>query len=201
MKLPLVLLFIIFFQGCSFDTKTGIWKNENSTNETIDKKRGSFEGFQKLSTETDTFDKVIKITSKLNLKLNKSLTVNKWEDVFFLKSNNSLNFNYNNLNKLIFKSRKLTKSKINDHILFSENRLITSDEKGNLIIFSHQKNKIIKKFNFYKKRFKKIKKYLNLHLENNIVYVSDNIGYLYAYDLKKIKLFGQKIIKYLLEEI
>ena len=141
MKLPLVLLFIIFFQGCSFDTKTGIWKNENSTNETIDKKRGSFEGFQKLSTETDTFDKVIKITSKLNLKLNKSLTVNKWEDVFFLKSNNSLNFNYNNLNKIIFKSRKLTKSKINDHILFSENRLITSDEKGNLIIFLIKKIK------------------------------------------------------------
>ena len=195
MKLPLVLLFIIFFQGCSFDTKTGIWKNENSTNETINKKRGSFEGFQKLSTETDTFDKVIKITSKLNLKLNKSLTVNKWEDVFFLKSNNSLNFNYNNLNKLIFKSRKLTKSKINDHILFSENRLITSDEKGNLIIFSHQKNKIIKKFNFYKKRFKKIKKYLNLHLENNIVYVSDNIGYLYAYDLKKDQIIWAKNYK------
>ena len=80
-------------------------------------KRGFFEGFQKLSTETDTFDKVIKINSKLNLKLNKSLTVNKWEDVF-LKSNNSINFNYNNLNKLIFKSRKLTKSKINDHIFF-----------------------------------------------------------------------------------
>ena len=116
------------------------------------------------------------------------------EDVFFLKSNNSLNFNYNNLNKLIFKSRKLTKSKINDHIFFAENRLITSDEKGNLIFFTIQINKIIINLIFTKKDLRKIKKYLNLHLENNIVYVSDNIGYLYAYDIKRDQIIlGKKL--------
>mgnify|MGYP000464222441 CR=1 FL=1 len=34
------------------------------------------------------------------------------------------------------------------------------DEKGNLIVFSTTKNKIIVKFNFYKKKYKKFKKYL-----------------------------------------
>ena len=36
--------------------------------------------------------------------------------------------------------------------------LIIRDEKGNLIVFSINANKIISKYNFYKKKFKKIKK-------------------------------------------
>ena len=195
MKLLIVLLFIIFFSGCSFDTKTGIWKNENSSTKITSKKKGSFEGFQKLSIESDTFDKVIEIESQLNLKLIKPLTVNRWGDIFFLKSNNSKNLNYNNLNQLIFKSKKLTKNTINDYILYEENKLITSDEKGNLIIFSNQNNKILNKFNFYKKRYKKIKKYLNIYVESNIIFVSDNIGYLYAYDIEKNKIIWAKNYK------
>ena len=50
--------------------------------------------------------------------------------------------------------------------------------------FFINENKIIIKFNFYKKKYKKIKKNLNLLVENNIIYVSDNIGYLYALIIK-----------------
>ena len=46
-------------------------------------------------------------------------------------------------------------------------------------------NKIINKYNFYKKKFKNLTKILNLIVENNIIYVSDNIGFLYAYDYEK----------------
>jgi outer membrane protein assembly factor BamB len=66
--------------------------------------------------------------------------------------------------------------------LFEKNNLLINDEKGNIIIFSINENKIISKFNFYKKKYKKIKKVLNFLVEDNIVYVSDNIGYLYAYN-------------------
>ncbi len=194
MKLLVVLLFIIFFQGCSFDTKTGIWKNENSSINEISKK-GSFDEFQKLSTEGDAFDKVIKAQSKLKLDGVKPITLNKWNDIFFLESNNSKNLKYNNFNKIIFKSKKITNKNINDYILYEDNKLITSDEKGNLIIYSTQNNKIKNKFNFYKKNYKKIKKYLNLHLENNVIYVSDNIGYLYAYDFEKSKIIWAKNYK------
>ncbi len=194
MKLLVFLLFIILFQGCSFDTKTGIWKNENTPINKISNK-GSFEGFQKLSTESDAFDKVIKAQSNLKLSQIKPLTLNRWNDIFFLESNNSKNLRYNDQNKIIFKSKKLTNNNINDHILYTESKLITSDEKGNLIIYSTQNNKIENKFNFYKKSYKKIKKYLNLYTENNVIYVSDNIGFLYAYNFEKKKIIWAKNYK------
>ena len=84
MKLLVFLLFIILFQGCSFDTKTGIWKNENTPINKISNK-GSFEGFQKLSTESDAFDKVIKAQSNLKLSQIKPLTLNRWNDIFFFR--------------------------------------------------------------------------------------------------------------------
>tara|TARA_B100000963_G_scaffold219403_2_gene191295 strand:+ start:3298 stop:4629 length:1332 start_codon:yes stop_codon:yes gene_type:complete len=194
MKVLVILFFIFFFQGCSFDTKTGIWKNENSPINKIDNK-GSFEGFQKLSTERDVFDKVIKAQSNLKLNQKKPLTLNRWNDIFFLETNNSKNLKYNDQNQIIFKSKKLTKNNTNDHILYTENKIITSDEKGNLIIFSTESNKIENKFNFYKKSYKKIKKYLNLYTKNNIIYISDNIGFLYAYNFEKNKIIWAKNYK------
>ena len=68
--------------------------------------------------------------------------------------------------------------------MFSNNHLIINDEKGNIIIYSINKRKIITKFNFYKKKYKKIKKNLNLIVEKDIVYISDNVGYLYAINYK-----------------
>lgn len=75
------------------------------------------------------------------------------------------------------------------------NHLITSDEKGNIITYSINEKKIISKFNFYKKKHKKIKKNLNLIVDKNIIYVSDNIGYLYAYDYKIDKILWAKYYK------
>ena len=40
--------------------------------------------------------------------------------------------------------------------------------------------KIITRFNFYKKKYKNIEKKINFIIDKNIIYVSDNIGYLYA---------------------
>tara|TARA_B110000967_G_C18857205_1_gene547933 strand:- start:889 stop:1971 length:1083 start_codon:yes stop_codon:yes gene_type:complete len=100
-------------------------------------------------------------------------------------SNNFENFIYNNSNQILFKSKRISKYKINDLLLFEKNNLITSDQKGNIIIYSISDKKVISKFNFYKKKFKKIEKKLNLILENNIIYVSDNLGYLYAYNYKE----------------
>ena len=59
--------------------------------------------------------------------------------------------------------------------------------KGNVIIYSTEKKKIFRKFNFYKKTNKSIIKNLNLVVKNEIIYVSDNIGYIYAYDYKQNK--------------
>ena len=64
-----------------------------------------------------------------------------------------------NLNKKIFKSKKLTKSKINENIFFEKGNLISTDEKGNIIIYSLESKKIINKYNFYKKNLKILKKF------------------------------------------
>ena len=52
-----------------------------------------------------------------------------------------------------------------------------------------------KKFKFYKRKYKKIEKQLNLVLENETIFVSDNLGYLYAYDYKKEKIIWAKNYK------
>ena len=97
--------------------------------------------------------------------------------------------------KIFFKSKKLSRYKTQNNILFSNGNLILSDQKGNLIIFSVKENKIFRKYNFYKKRFKDIKKNLNLVIENNIIYISDNIGFFDAYDYLTDKLVWAKNYK------
>ena len=54
--------------------------------------------------------------------------------------------------------------------------------------------KIIYKFNFYKKKFKKINKNLNLLLKIKY-HVSDNLGYLYALDYNKKQVVRAKNYK------
>ena len=54
--------------------------------------------------------------------------------------------------------------------------------------------KIIIEFNFYN-RYKKFKKVLNMIIENEIIYVSDNLGYLYAFHYKKQNLIWAKNYK------
>ena len=54
---------------------------------------------------------------------------------------------------------------------------------------------IISKFNFYKKKHRNIEKSLNIIIDNKIIYISDNIGYLYAYDYFENKLLWAKNYK------
>ena len=79
--------------------------------------------------------------------------------------------------------------------MYDRGNFIASDERGNLIIYSTERNKVIKKFNFYKKKFKKIEKILNIVLDEDIVYVSDNLGFIYAFDYIKEKILWAKDVK------
>ena len=60
-----------------------------------------------------------------------------------------------------------------------ENALVT-DNKGNIIVYSLTNQQIILKYNFYKKEFKKIEKKLHAYVEDEIIYIGDNLGYLYS---------------------
>ena len=192
MKLFYALVILIIFNNCSFDNKTGIWKNDNTTfKETND----IFSEFEDLSISSSSFDKIIQKPKDFTLKISPSLKNFEWKDVFYNKSNNFKNFKYKDLNKLSYKSKKITKYKINKYLLYENENIITTDTKGNIIIFSLKNKKILSKFNFYKNQYKKVKKKLNIIVNKNIIYVTDNIGYIYSFDYKKNKILWAKNVK------
>ena len=181
MKLLNALLILFFLNSCSFDDKSGIWKNENDN---IKEKKDIFKDFKKVTSFEESFNKIIPFIKKTIIQISKPVISEKWNDIHYDFNNNLKNFQYNDVYQVILKSKKLSKNKVNDYLLFSNNHLIINDEKGNIIIYSINKRKIITKFNFYKKKYKKIKKILNLIVEKDIVYISDNLGYLYAINYK-----------------
>ncbi len=191
MKFINIITILTFLVSCSFDDKSGIWNNDNP----ISKNNNELKEFKTLSSSNITFNKIIPIKEQLNLKIEKSVNNYDWPDIFYHQSNNLKNFKYQESNNLILKSKKISKYQINNFLLYSQKNIILSDEKGNIFIFSVNKNKLIKKFNFYKKEFKRNSKFLNLIAEKNIIYVSDNLGYLYAYDHKKNKIIWAKNYK------
>ncbi len=188
MKLFYFLVVLVFLNQCSFDNKTGIWKNENNI---TDEKNKVFDQFKTFSSTTNIYSKELTADKNYKFEIPISVSNNSWSDIFYTKNNNFVNFKYNNNNKISFKSKKISRNSTNKFFLFNENNVITSDVKGNLIVLSVNENKILK-FNFYKKKYKKFNKILNIIVEKNIIYVSDNLGYLYAYDYKKDKVVWAK---------
>ena len=185
MKLFYIIIIFFFLNNCSFDKKSGIWKNESQN---LNKESKLFSEFENISSTKDEFYKIIELDKNYKFSKNKLITNTSWKDIYYFEDNNLKNFNYDNQNQLIFKSKKLTKYKTNNYILYEKDNIITSDVKGNVIVFSVKENKEIIKFNFYKKRYKKNTLNLNLAIENSIIYVSDNLGFIYAFDYKNSKL-------------
>ncbi len=192
MKLLYAFLILIFVQSCSFDNKTGIWNSQDSTSK---EEKGLFEDFERLYATDKSFNKIIPLEKNFKFELGSEKINTSWNDIFFAKTNNLPNFKYNDTNQIILKSKKLTRHNPSKYILFEQNNLIFSDDKGNIIIFSIKKNKVLTKFNFYKNQFKNIKKKLNLIVEKNIVFVADNIGFLYAYDFETKSVLWAKNFK------
>ena len=134
MKIFLIsILLTIIFSGCSFDNKTGIWQNANQE---VSKKIDIFKDFETLNLEAESFKTVIKPKNNLKINLEPVLKNLKWTDEFYNPTNNLSNFSYDDSDELIFKSSRLTKNKSSDKILYDNQNLILSDDKGNIIFYS-----------------------------------------------------------------
>ena len=192
MKLFTIFIIFTLLNNCSFDDKSGIWKNENRS---PNLSKNSNQEFKTLSLSNKPFDQIINIKQNFRFKVTDPINNLKWDDIYFDQTNNFQNFQYRNLNKISFKSKKITKYNTSDYLLYQNDKVITTDLKGNIIIYSMNEKKIISKFNFYKKKYKKIDKILNIIADKNIIYVSDNIGYLYAFNFEKDKLLWAKNYK------
>ena len=186
------IILLALFNSCSFDNKTGIWKNENNSSPSKNK---IYKDFETISTSQNFFNETIVLKKNYNFDFSSPETSINWTDILYAPNNNFKNFNYNNLNEVLFKSKKISKYNVGKYKLFENDNLIISDERGNLLIFSVNENKIVRKFNFYKKKFKKIEKIINYAVENNIIYVGDNLGYLYAYNYISDKILWAKDYK------
>jgi len=192
MKKLILIIFIFISSHCSFDNKSGIWKNSNRVDL---KKIDRFKDFETLYTKEKSFNKIILPNKNLELLLDPVKKTKKWSDEFYQESNNFDNFAYENLNEIIFKSKKISRYKIKDKILFDGENIVATDTRGNIVVYSVDKKEITYKYNFYKKKFKKIKKNLNIIIEENVIYASDNLGYLYALNYKDKKLLWAKNFK------
>ena len=192
MKLLNVFIVLILLQSCSFDNKTGIWNNEKNLSK---KENNIFKDFESLNTKNITFDKIIPADNNFKFKITKAISNYEWKDIYYDQRNNFVNLIYNDQNKLTFKSKKITRKTINDYILSENENIITTDQSGNVIVYSLKNKEIINKYNFYKKKYKKIKKFLNVAIEDNKIFVADNIGYLYSFDYKENKILWAKKYK------
>jgi len=164
MKLFTSLLILIFLQNCSFDNKSGIWNSDATISK---KEKDLFKDFEALNVSSQEFKKIIPIQKDFKFNKIASFENNKWNDVLFNESNNLKNFKYNEKFNLVFKSKKISKFKIDDNLLFEKDNILSTDQNGNIITFSISENEIISKYNFYKKKYKKKKKKLNIIIKND----------------------------------
>ena len=182
-KLFLIFLISIFSTNCSFDTKSGIWKNNEKIEKEITKKQ-------------------IKILFKENEANYKELNKN-----FVIKTPlNSKTDNYssskNNLGPRVIvdilkKKSKYKFSKIKyfnyfePELVFDKNNLIFFNKNGTIIKFNDT-SQIIWKKNNYSKEEKRLLPVLNFSLNNNILVVTDNLGKYYALNVETGKILWTK---------
>ena len=99
----LFFLILIFASGCSFDKNSGIWINEN---EALEQDKLFIE-FKTLSLANNSFNEIINVKQE-DFKINvpKKITSTNWKDIFYDETNNLKNFQYDDTQKTILRSKK-----------------------------------------------------------------------------------------------
>ena len=85
MKKVFILIIFFLLTNCSFDKNSGIWDNQNLSKE----QEKLFEGFEKISTSRNTFEKVINLDKNFSFQITKAITNNVWNDIYYKFNNNS----------------------------------------------------------------------------------------------------------------
>jgi len=194
-RLIYFLFLIIILQNCSFDNKTGIWKDAREVNEEVVKDEKLIDVF----VENKVFEEEKNIRSDVKIEIEKSIKNLNWPDEYFNLNNNISNINYKNNKILVSKIFKL--SKFRNFIYNSDNlihpliyneKIIFSNNRGTIYVYSLKTNKKVFEFNFYKKRYKKYKKEIYLLIYNGVIFAADNLGYSYAINTENRKIVWAK---------
>jgi len=177
----LFFVFCIFLFNCSFGPTTRIW-NDLSKELEIAKNR---ENTKLIFSSSKKFEEEIRS--------NKAITISKpyknknWKQQNLNNGNHVPHLSYKNKKNLIFKSKKMGKNSfgLNDvsfQPLIENDIVFFYDPSGTVFSYSIDQERLIWKYNFYKKRYKNISKEINLYVSSNNLIVSDNLGFVYSLD-------------------
>jgi outer membrane protein assembly factor BamB len=198
-KIFYFIFLLIFSVSCSFDNKTGIWTDSDNTEQLISAKERNNK-LVKIFDQNSEYNQEKKANLSYKIKIDKAYYNKFWKQENFNSFNNNSHFHYLGKKQVNYKTSRLSKSSIFkdkdnrllNQPLFYDNKIVFSDHKGKIYVYSVLKNKKILLSNFYKKKFKKYKKELSLIIENKLLYVSDNLGYIYSINLNSGKLLWAK---------
>ena len=187
-KINYLIISFFLINNCSFDNKTGIWTGSDQiTKKENNSKQNTEFIFKKQNIKISEID----LSTEQTIKIDKPKNYNEWSQRYQNKSNNINNvtfLNEGNYQKL----SKISNSRVNKNILVYKNNLFFSDSRGNIGAFSLRENKLLFKYNFYKKKLKKIKKEIKLLVKENTIIAVDNFGYIYSIDYKQKKIVWAK---------
>ncbi len=193
MKRLILIFAIIILNNCSFDNKTGIWKNasdipfEKSSSNAINKKDVNSR-YEDVFTDSQIYNKEKVLDRNFNFKIEQELKNSNWPQEFASNTNNISNIDYADNKVLLLKSSRLSKNfRDNDYTakntVFYDDKIISYDHKGSIFVYSLASKKKILEYNFYKKTFKNYNKKIFLVINNDIIYAADNLGYIYAVNI------------------
>jgi outer membrane protein assembly factor BamB len=187
-KLLFVFISLVFF-SCSFDNKTGIWNDASDIPKSGQASKSILENssdtkYENILIKDQAFNEEKELVSFFDFQIDESLKIKNWLEQYAISTNNISNFAYSGKKILLSKSSKLSKSISNNKIIFYNDNLISHDHKGKIFVFSLTSQKKIFEYSFYKKKFKNINIKINFIVNDNFLYAADNLGYLYAINLK-----------------
>ena len=189
MKIINILLISLLLASCSFDNKTGIWKNDSQRKvfkKVEENNKKKIFQFKKI-----IFAEEKKINSNHKVIIDEPTITTNWLYYLFNDKNHIPHVQFSLDEKLLSSIKSNSKSQIMPALISDGNNLIYYNQRGEIFIYSVNSDKI-KKFNFYKNKIKKLNKKLYISVQNNNLYVADSLGYLYSYDLTTDKLLWAK---------
>ena len=186
-KILIIILLCVLLNNCSFDNKTGLWDGEEEEREAISKieeEQNQVINVRKIFSGEEIYSKEILLNQSIVLSEAKKNT--EWKMSNLNNQNFLGNIYLSSVDNVFLKKKrgknKFSQSKILASPLIYKNNIIYSDQKGTIFNINLD-GKINWKKNIYKKIYNKIYKNLNFIVNKNIIYISDNIGFVYAISL------------------
>ena len=119
-----ILIFIILtITSCSFDNKTGIWRDasniplEKNTTKSINDNK-SKNRYESIFFENEKYNEEKISLNNSILNIDAPITTKDWTQQYGSKTNNISNYSYTGFNTIVSKSPKLNKNSENKNIVF-----------------------------------------------------------------------------------